>query len=238
MAKATPSSAPRVLDPSLTQIAFSQAVPDSQRSKDFSARVDTSLGAHSTFTIRYSLDQSMQTNIGVGQFALASQGYNNNNTNQVVQISNSQILSTHLVNDTRFQYARSRVAQTPVSFAPTILVQGAFTGGGSNAGAYNDNQDRYELQNYLSQEHGKQYFTYGARLRATRDANHSRANYNGEYIFATLAAYQAAQQALAAGTTSTAGASQFSITTGNPGVAVTVADLGVFFQDDYKFRPT
>ncbi len=226
-----------VLDPSLNQVSLSQAIPTSATSKNLSARVDTSIRAHSTFTIYYSLAQANQTNIGVGQFSLASQGYNHNNTNQVVQISNSQVISTHVVDDTRFQYTRSRVAQTPLSFAPAILVQGAFTGGGSNAGAYNDNQDRYELQNYLSQDHGKQYFSYGGRLRVRRDANHSRANYNGQYIFATLAAYEAAQQALAAGATSTTGASQFSVTTGDPNVAVSVADLGVFFQDDYRIRP-
>ncbi len=226
-----------VLDPNLNEVNFSQAVPSSESSKNISARFDTSIGAHSTFIVRYSLAHSNQTNVGVGEFSLASQSADAKTMYQALEISNSQVLSPHLVNDTRFQYTRSRAAQTPVSFAPTIVVQGAFTAGGNNSGAFNDNQDRYELQNYLSQAHEKHYLTYGARLRVRRDANDSRANYNGEYTFASLAGYQAAQQALASGASSTTGASQFSITAGNPNVAVSVADLGVFFQDDYKLRP-
>ena len=233
----------QTLDPNLNQVAFSDAVPAPTTTYGFSARIDTSFGPKSTVIARYTLDRNQQVNGGVGQFALASQGYTNASTAQTLQLSNSQILSKNIVNDTRFQYVRSRVQQDPVSTAPSIVVEGAFTGGGNNGGAYHDNQDRFELQNYLSQAVGKHFLNYGGRLRSTRDANESSANYNGTYTFSSLASYQINQQGVARGETPAqiaaygGGPSQFSYTTGNPNVVVSVLDAGLFFQDDCRLRP-
>ncbi len=232
----------QTLDANLNQVAFSDAIPAPTTTYGFSARLDTSLGAKSTVIGRYTFDQTQQVNGGVGQFALASQGYTNDTTSQTLQLSNSQILSKNIVNDTRFEYIRSRVHQDPVSTAPSIDVEGAFTGGGNNGGAYHDNQDRFELQNYVSQAVGKHFLNYGGRLRSTRDANASSANYNGTYTFSSLASYQANQQGVAAGQTPAqiaaagGGPSQFSYTTGNPNTVVSVVDAGLFFQDDWRLR--
>lgn len=233
----------QILDSNFNPVNFTQAVSTPSASTSFNVRVDTSLGKKSTLVARYSFDQSHDAGGGIGQFALATQGFDNYNTNQSIQISNSEIFSAKVIDDTRFRYARNRTHQTPSSFAPAIVVQGAFTGGGSNAGAYRDNQDNYEFQNYTSAALGKHFLNFGTRLRDTRDANFSRANYNGEYIFDTLAAYQITQQGLAAGSTSAqirasgGGASQFNLTAGTPNVAVNVFDAGLFLQDDWKTRP-
>ncbi len=232
----------QTLDANLNQIAFSDAISAPTTTYGFSARLDSSLGPKSTVIARYTFDQTQQINGGVGQFALASQGYTNETTAQTLQLSNSQILSKNIVNDTRFEYIRSRVHQTPVSDAPSIVVEGAFTGGGNNGGSYHDNQDRFELQNYVSEAAGKHFLNYGGRLRSTRDANSSSANYNGTYTFSSLASYQINQQGVSVGQTpyqiasAGGGPSQFSYTTGSPNVAVSVVDAGLFFQDDWRLR--
>ena len=261
----------QTLDPNNpnNEIYVTDAVPAPDNSYNFSTRLDLSAFEKSTLIFRYSINHSAETKGGVGSFALPEQGYNNRDTNQIFQLSNSQILTPKIVNDTRFQYTRSRVAQVPDSNLPQISVEGAFTGGGNAGGSYNDNQDRYELQNYISQTAGKQYFTYGGRFRATRDANRSSANYNGTYTFANLTAassicssatsctacnsllsscnsYQTTIQqltqpyppSLAAIQALGGGPSQFSITQGDPSVAVMVADGAFFFQDDWKIKPT
>ena len=214
-------------------VNFTQAVSAPHTYGSFSSRVDFAVGKKSTVIVRYSLDQSDQTNAGVGQFSLIGQGYQSANINQTLQVSNAQIVSAKIVNDTRFQYIRSRSQQTPTSLAPTLVVQGAFTDGGANQGASRDNQDRYEFQNYVSQTFRKHFFTYGTRLRDTRDANYSRAGYNGQFVFPTLAAYQLTQQGLPGG-----GATQFTITRGTPSIAVQVTDAALFFQDDWKLKPS
>jgi hypothetical protein len=220
----------QALDASGNTVTVQQAVPAPNTSTNFSIRLDSALGSRNTFSGRYNLDRSTQTNGGVGLLVLASAGFDNLSTVQTLQLSNSAILTNHIVNDTRFQHVRSRIRQTPVNGAPSIVVEGVFTGGGSSGGSFNDNTDRYELQNYLMASEGKHYLTTGGRLRVNRDANSSTANYNGTYTFATLAAYA---QAIQTGV----GASQFSLAAGDPGVTVSMFDLGLFLQDDWKIRP-
>lgn len=235
----------KVLDATAqNQISFSEALPSPGTTLNFSPRVDFQLGARSTVTFRYSYSQSNQTNGGVGQFNLANQGYDSKTVTQFLQAGNSQVFGSKIVNDTRLQYIRTRTNQTPYDTAPTLLVQSAFTDGGNNLGAFHDNRDSYELQNYLSIQAGKHYLSPGIRLRINRDANVSRAGYNGEFQFSTLSAYQTAALALnqceaahAASQCNIAGASQFSITTGTPAATVNVIDFAAFYQDDWKLRP-
>jgi hypothetical protein len=230
----------QTLDPTYTTLLqVTQGVRSPNTGYYFSARVDVAPAKNSTVTMRYSLSPGDQRNGGVGGLNLLTQAFDSHTEIQTLQLSNSQILSAKFVNDTRFQYVRSRVRQSPASSDATVNVEGAFVGGGSNAGAYNDNQDRYELQNYVSASAGKEFFTFGGRFRATRDANHSSANYNGTYTFACLTltstctanSYQATLRNGPGG-----GPSQYSVTQGNPNVAVEVNDTALFVQDDWKAR--
>jgi hypothetical protein len=233
----------KVLDATnTTQVAFNQALPSPNTYTQFSQRLDLQMGKNNTLTARYSFRRSEQTNSGVGQLNLASQALNSSTTTQVLQVGNSEVFGTKVVDDTRFQYTRTRATVTPTSTAPTLLVQGAFTGGGNSAGASHDNTDAYELQNYFSIQAGKHYFSPGVRLRIHRDANVSHAGYNGQYLFSSLNAYQTTVQGLAQGLSEAQIAaeggepSQFSITTGSPAATIDVVDLGAFYQDDWKVR--
>jgi hypothetical protein len=221
-----------------TQIHFSQAVLSPNTNNRISSRVDMQLGPN-TLGLHYAYTEMQQTNAGIGQLSLSSQSFNNNTVFNLYQATNSLVIGPRIVNDTRFRYVRSRTNQTPFSTAPSLIVQGAFNGGGSNSGLSHDNSDSYELQNYVAIQAGKHYLSPGVRLRVNRDANVSRAGFNGEYTFSSLNAYQAAAQALAACTTPPChipGASQYTVTTGSPAALIDVADVAAFFQDDWKLR--
>ena len=224
------------------QVAFTDAVPSPTSSISFTSRFDDQLAKSNTFTARYQLDYSSQKNAGVGQFALEEQGFSTATTSSTLQLSDIQTFGTKVVNETRFQYLRTRAAQAPISNAPALVVQGGFTGGGNNTGLFNDNQDAYEMQDYTSIDLGRHFLRVGVRQRFLRDANRSTANYNGEYIFSTLTAYQLTLQGLAKGSTpeqiraSGGGASQFNITTGNPSAAILVADTALYAEDEWKAR--
>jgi hypothetical protein len=232
-----------ILDSSFNQTPFTQIYPNSSANTDFSTRYDWQLGKIQTLSVRYHLSLTDQTNAGVGQFSLPSQAYNTNNTEQVLQFSDSQAYGPNLLNETRFQYIRDRNRQTPQTLGPTIVVQGGFTGGGSNLGLNNDAQDHYELQNYVQTSHGKHTIDFGGRFRAMRDSNNSTANFNGQYTFASLSAYQITQQGIQAGWTSAqiaaagGGPSLYSQTTGKPAIAVSVLDIGLYAEDNYKLKP-
>ena len=203
---------------------YTAAVSNPQSRLDVSPRVDLQLGSNNTLSVRYMFDRQAQTNSGVSQFALESQGYNVLNHENTLQLSDTQVLSSNVVNETRFQYTRDRDSQTARDDTPTITVQGAFTGGGNNEGTVRDNQDRYELQNYTTAAEGKHALNFGARLRLTHDINDSTSGFNGNYIYSSLKTY-------AAGTPS-----EYDVTAGTPTASVNLFDAGLFFQDDYKAR--
>jgi hypothetical protein len=204
---------------------YSAAVSNPQSRLDVSPRFDLQLGKNNTLTVRYMYDRQMETNSGVSQFALESQGYNVANQENTLQLSDTQIINANLINETKFQYTRDRNNQTAESSDPTVTVQGAFTGGGNNQGVVRDNQDRYELQNTTMLSKGQHSISAGGRLRFTRDASVSTSGFNGQYIYSSLAAYEANTP------------TQYSVTAGNAAAGTNYYDAGLFFQDDFKVRP-
>jgi hypothetical protein len=204
---------------------FTQAISSPSHNLELSPRFDFQVGKTQTISIRYQFTINSQTNAGVGQFNLASQAYNIRNTEQVLQFSDTQAYGAKIVNETRFQYMRDRNNELSQNLSPTISVAGAFTSGGNPIGILHDNQDHYELQDYLQINAGKHDLNMGGRLRAVRDANDSTANFNGQYTFTSLAAYQANAP------------SQFSQTQGNSHIAVSLVDVGLYAEDDWKFKP-
>lgn len=214
-----------VLDPTGSSSNYTAAVGNPQSRLDVSPRFDFQLGANNTLTIRYMFDRQKETNSGVSQFALQSQGYDVLNHENTIQVSDTQILSANLINETRFQFTRDSDNQTAQVTDPTVSVQGAFTGGGSNAGVVRDNQDRYELQDYVTSARGSHALNFGGRFRLTHESNYSTSGFNGNYIYSSLSAYAANTP------------SEYDVTAGNAASGLNLFDAGLFFQDDYRVRP-
>jgi len=231
-----------VLDSNLQQTSFSQAVSNPRANTNLSGRLDYQLTSNNTLTARYQLWKDSGTNNGIGQFALASQAYDTASTDHNIQISDSQVLSTHAVNDLRVQFERSSQNQTPISLAATLQVLGAFTGGGNSQGQLADTQDHIEVHNLTSVAKGKHYLTFGGRLRDMDIRDTSRANYNGSFTFPSITAYQTAEIQLAACQTAggsncqVSGSSQFSLTSGQPLSTLNWLDLGLYFEDQWRVR--
>ena len=214
-----------LLDSSGNVYNYSAAVANPQTRIDFSPRLDFQLGSKNTLTARYSFGRQTQTNSGVSLFAIESQAYNATSTNNSLQVSDTQVINDHLVNETRFQYSGARSSQTAQSTDPTVMVSGAFTGGGNSIGVNSDNQNNFELQNTTILSKGAHAINFGTRLRFTRDASNSTAGFNGQYIYQSLDAYKAHTP------------TEYDVTAGTGSAAVNYFDMGVFYQDDFKFRP-
>ena len=211
-------------DPTGGSYNYAAAVPNPQSRLDLSPRIDFQITPTNTLTVRYMYDRQKSTNNGVSQFALQTQGYDTLNQENTLQVSDTQVLSARLINETRFEYIRDRDNQLPLYTTPTVTVQGAFTGGGSNDGTVRDAQDHYELQNYTTAALGTHAIRFGARLRAVRDANDTTAGFNGNYTYASLDSYAAGQP------------SQYEVTVGTPAARAIVFDAGAFYQDDWRLR--
>src|SRR5438876_3665168 len=167
-------------------IPFTEAVPNPRTRNNLSPRLDYQIGKNNTLTVRYQYFRDAQNNDGIGRFNLSPQAYNSESIEHTLQIGDTQVFGSKIINETRFQYRHERDSQLPVSTTPAVNVLGAFTTGGNSQGAIIDHQDHYELQNYTSLVQGNHIFKFGGRLRAIRDASFSQSGFNGTFIFSSL----------------------------------------------------
>ncbi len=128
-----------ILDPALNIVSFSQTVPLPNRRTEFSPRIDYQINAKNTLVARYEYEHS-RNSTGVGTFSLPSRLYNTFSTQQTARLTETAILNKKTVNETRFQFNHQVTGDTANNSIPTISVQDAFTGGGSQIGLAS-NQD-------------------------------------------------------------------------------------------------
>jgi hypothetical protein len=215
-----------------TSCSFQFANPTPNVRTDISPRVDLQLGEKNTLTTRFRYEESDMLNQGIGNLNLPASGYNSSSSEITLQMTDTQVVSSRVINETRFEYERDHSSQTPLNTTPTITVQGNFVDGGANTGSNSDNQTHFELHNYTSVQLKKNFIRFGGRLRSTRDAQTSSAGSNGSFTYNCLlttgcpvggSSYESGQ------------ASQFKITKiVNPSVNATMVDLGVYAEDDWK----
>jgi hypothetical protein len=221
-----------VLDPNFNIVPFSQAVANPETRTNLSPRIDYQITPNNTFIARYQYWRNSETNGTVGQFALSELGTQDLDTEQTVQLSDTQIFGTHTINESRFQFVHSNTDSTPLNQSTTVNVGGAFIGNGSGGGSIDDIQNRYEFQNTTFMNYGKHSWKFGGRLRTTADDYSSLAGYNGQFYFNSIQQYQTFLEGLGGGPT------YYTQTAGRSSFGVTLVDAGLFVQDDWKIRPT
>lgn len=167
----------------------------------------------------------------------------NRDSEDTWQVTETGVLNVHTVNETRFRYRRQGSNQNGTNAAPAINVLDAFVSGGSPQLLSYTNQDRFELQNFTTLVSGTHNLRWGGLLRAISLHDRATQNYAGTFTFTSLNSYRLTVLGLQGGLTpeqiraSGGGASQFSISGGDPVAAIRQADFGFFLQDDWKLRP-
>jgi hypothetical protein len=220
-----------------------EAVPSPGARTNISPRVDLQLSGSNVMSIRYQRWSNNNTNAGIGQFTLPTNGYNSNGSENMVQVSDTQVISTRTVTQTRFQYRHSSSLTDPLNTNPTLNVIGAFTGGGSSQGTYLNTGNQYELQSLTSMTFGKHALSYGGRIRDINQSVNTTSGYNGTFTFTDIGTYSIYAQGLAQSLTPAqiiaagGGASQFSVTAGNPVASVNSIDYALFAEDTWRARP-
>ena len=238
-----------------------RAVFNPQTRSDVSPRFDFALGEKNTLTVRYQYYVNGSQNNGIGNTSLPSSGYDSESSEHTIQISDTQLVRSNIVNETRFEYERDHGTQTPLSTSPTLSVQGIFTAGGSSNGASSNTSDHIELQNYTSVQLAKNFVRFGGRLRTTSEALTSTAHSNGTFTYSylldpctdtnsgvtrpsncvatTVPCDQANTSAANYISSYQCGlASQFTQTQiNNATVNARLTDVGLYAEDDWKARP-
>ncbi len=229
-----------VVNPTATPLQLvpcSAAIANPRKRYNLGPRLDYALSKTNTLTVRYQYYRNDQNNDGINGFTLPSQGYNSLSTEQTLQIGDTQIYGSKVVNETRFQYLHESSNQNPLSTLPSISVPLSFNAGGYGGGRSMDDANHYELQNYTSVQFTKHFLKFGVRLRGVTDSNYSTAGFNSGYSFPSM---QAFQQTLAGASL----ASQYSITSAptfggvpNPFANASQVDAGLYVEDDWRVRP-
>src|SRR6202021_2861925 len=97
-------------------------------------------------------------------------------------ITETNIVTPKVVNETRFQFTRNWTMSNGNEI-PSINVAGEFTTGGNGIGDMHDLGRHFELQNYTSISHGTHTIRFGARVRRESDQNNNPSGFNGTFPF-------------------------------------------------------
>jgi Carboxypeptidase regulatory-like domain len=204
---------------------------------NLSTRFDYQVSASNTLMVRYQFTHNHEENDGISQLSLPSQGFNQSGNENEIQISDTQILSPHAINETRFEWERGSTDQNSLSLIPTINVLGQFSEGGNPLGISSVITNHYELQNYTSINKGNHFLRLGGRLRATANSSTSTQNFNGTFTFGATKD-PITQQTITPLTNFKNGTpTQLTVLTGNPLIQDTFVDAGLYAEDDWKIRP-
>jgi hypothetical protein len=232
-----------VLSAQFTPIALEEAVPAPSTTKNIETRIHLHSVNSDTVDLTYGLSQTDTPNGSVGGLSLSSQGLKTSSTMNISQLSNKEILGKNSVNLLDLRYAGTSSQQEPIEAGPTITVEGAFVGGGSNAGTSRNENRSLAINEDLTLGRKNHVIDLGGQFTGTSTSNASTSGFNGNFTFSSLGAYQITEEGLANQLpfqeiqAKGGGASQFSITTGDPKISESVADFAGFLQDEWKLRP-
>jgi hypothetical protein len=219
-------------------LGYVAAVQAPQTRYDLSPRVDLALGAKNTMTLRFRIEHATLNNQGIGGNQLPINAYSATQGEQEIQLSDTETVSSHIINEIHFEWQRATTGDTPLNNTPQITVAGAFVAGGdSSTGTTQDVSNHFEYQDYMSIALSKNFIRLGGRVRQTFETNTTNANANGSFLFNSTEVNGTTVSALqnyANGTPT-----QFSIVTyAQPTVHLNTVDLGLYAEDDWKIKPT
>jgi len=238
-----------LLDSNLNPVDFGQGFLVPRRNTFFSPRFDYAINASNTLVVRYNYNRARVEDQGVGGFSLPERGFDTVSTNQNIQITETAILNSTTVNETRFQYSHGRNEQIGNNSVPALNVGGSFNSGGSQVGQSFNERNFWELNNFTAKQHGTHAIKFGARIRHVSVDDTNEGNFGGTWSFTggfgltSIQRYQLTLQLQEQGLTpqqiraAGGGAATFSINSGTPFAGVTQTDYGVFIQDDWRVRP-
>ncbi|HEV2686930.1 MAG TPA: carboxypeptidase-like regulatory domain-containing protein, partial [Bryobacteraceae bacterium] len=122
------------LDSNLRPVPVNEAVVTPQTRINLSPRLDYTINSSNTLVVRYQYFTAGFDKQGIGGFSLDTRAYNRTSSESTVQITETAVLSPKAINETRFQFMHSDLANAGNNTIPVISVQDAFTGGGAQIG--------------------------------------------------------------------------------------------------------
>lgn len=173
-----------VLDPlTLTPVAFTDTPVTPQKRFGINPRIDYQINQKHTLVARYNFNHTDITDSGIGGFNLRSRAVEAKGTSHTLQLTETAVMNSTTINETRFQFIHATAETIPNSSNPALFVLSSFNGGGAQTGHASSTQNSFELQNNTSIAAGKHFWRFGARLREDKITDVSPRNFGGSFTF-------------------------------------------------------
>lgn len=192
----------------------------------FNARVDHSVGANGQLRFEFDHRTTDRENLGVGDFDLPERGYDTRQVNDTFRLRSTGVIGRKMFRETKVEWTRSDGSTTPYSDLPTLRVNDAFTSGGAGQSGVRTSQELEFAQNIDFTIGRRHSLRAGLLIEAGRWRSTQQQNFNGVYVFTSLANYQLGRPAT------------FTLRTGDPLVAYSQVKAGWFIQDDFRLART
>jgi hypothetical protein len=219
-----------------------------------SARADWQATPAHAFIARYDVNRDRSDNQGAGGFDLPARAYDRRNLSQNLRFSGTSAIDKNLFNEARVGFTFNHITQHAASGEPTITVLGAFTDGGASIQSLSQDEWRFEFTDNLSYVAGRHNLKFGAQILGRRLDDAREENFNGSFVFGGAVAPQLdadGRVVTGADAVNISGLEQyrrallglpggaptrFSISRGDPGVAVSQWTWAGFVQDEWSLR--
>ncbi len=201
-------------------------VANPSRDTQLSLRVNHQMGEKTTISIRYEHTFDSTQNGGVGGFNLREVAANSTGREHQLYFAHRRIISPKLINEFTLRAGHDgNTTRGRRPGVPRLIVQDAFTGGGSQADRLST-ENNVQLNEILSWTHGKHFVRGGLSIPdISRRGLSDRTNFGGTFTFSTLEDYLNNRPFL------------FSINQGEGHLVFWQKELGLFVQDNILVRP-
>jgi len=250
------------LDSALNQVNLRQEFVVPSRRFSIGPRVDFAINDKNTLVARYSFNRATNKNQGIGETSLPSRAYGTTSFEHEFRLTETAILNSRTINETRFEYSFNKRSQNGDNSIPTINVSSSFTGGGAQIGASFNRNKAWELSNFTTTSFGRNSqhsVKFGFRVRNNEITDRSESNYGGTYVFPgapeiriptgctptnppctiqpAITSIDQYRGKLLGTNDARFNPTTFTVTTGNPVADVSRFDAGLFITDDWRISP-
>ena len=172
------------LDSNFAPLSVNQSVLTPQSSMGISPRLDYAINGSNTLVARYQYNRQSFDKQGIGDFNLASKAFDQRNTENTLQVTETAILSPRFINETRFHFMRTQFAEHGRQYRfPRSTCRARSTAAARRSAIRAHLSDRLELSNNSTYTHKTHTIKWGGRLRQGYLDSTSVSNFGGTYSF-------------------------------------------------------
>ena len=170
---------------------FITNVPSLNENRSFGLRTGYLINKKNTLNFGYNYHQShRESNGGDNGFTLPDRGSINDNTNQTLMISETFLINSRLIHETRARLQHEVSSATAKTPGVAINVLDAFQSGGNTCCPNATRQNQLDFQDYLTFTYKKHTLKGGFQLEYDNNRDLAATNFNGTYTFSSLDQYR------------------------------------------------